>query len=83
MVEGDKNILPIIKTSVSDGQLDIFSDKSYSANRSVRVAVSTSHIASLSASGSNRIKGKNFDGGSFRSCWTGPTARGWLVKSRR
>jgi hypothetical protein len=72
MVEDDKNILPIIKTSVANGQLDISSDRSYSVKRWIRVMVSTLHIPNLSASGSNRIEGKNFDWGSFRSCWTGP-----------
>jgi hypothetical protein len=61
----DANILPIIRTSVSDGRLAIFSDRSYSLNRAIKITVSTPHLTGLSASGSNRVEAQAIDGSEF------------------
>ena len=60
---GEENILPIIKTSISDDRLNIFSDRSYTANQAIRITVAIPHLTRLAASGSNRIEGRNIDGG--------------------
>jgi Putative auto-transporter adhesin, head GIN domain len=62
-IETDKNILPIIKTTVSNGHLDIFSDRSYSLDGRIKVTVSSPNITDISASGSNRIEYEGLAGG--------------------
>ena len=59
---GEENILPTIKTSISDDRLSVFSDRSYTASRAIRVTVAVPHLTSLETSGSNRIEGRNIDG---------------------
>ncbi len=59
-IETDKNILPIIKTTVSNGRLEIYSDQSYSVDGRIKVTVSSPDITDISASGSNRIDGTGF-----------------------
>jgi Putative auto-transporter adhesin, head GIN domain len=62
-IETDKNILPIIKTTVSNGRLDIYSDRSYSLDGRIKVTVSSPNLTDISASGSNQIEGEGFAGG--------------------
>lgn len=62
-IETDKNILPIVKTEVSNGRLNIFTDRSYSINARIKVSVSSPSISEISASGSNRINAGGFAGG--------------------
>jgi len=62
-IETDKNILPIIKTTVSNGRLDIYSDRSYSVDGRIKVTVSSPNLTDISASGSNHIEGEGFTGG--------------------
>lgn len=62
-IEADKNILPIIKTTSENGRLDIYSDRSYSVNRRIRVTVTSPNVSDISASGSNQIEARGFAGG--------------------
>jgi Putative auto-transporter adhesin, head GIN domain len=62
-LSGDANILPIIRTATADGRLDIYPERSYSANRAISIRISTPHLTSLAASGSNHIEAKDIDGG--------------------
>ncbi len=62
-IEADKNILPIIKTTIENGRLDIYSDRSYSVNRRIKVTVTSPNITDISASGSNQIQADGFAGG--------------------
>ncbi len=62
-IEADKNILPIVKTTVTNGQLDISSDQSYSVDGRIDVSVSSPNITDVSAAGSNQISGEGFAGG--------------------
>ncbi len=62
-IETDKNLLPIIKTTVSDGRLDIYSDQSYSVDGRIKITVASPGITEISASGSNRIEAQGFAGG--------------------
>lgn len=62
-IETDKNILPIVKTTVTNGQLDIYSDQSYSVDRRIDVSVSSPNITDLSVAGSNQISAEGFTGG--------------------
>ena len=62
-IETDKNILPIIKTTVSNGRLDIYSDRSYSLDGRIKITVLSPNLTEISASGSNRIEGEGLAGG--------------------
>lgn len=62
-IETDKNILPIIKTTVANGRLDIYSDQSYSVDGRIHITVSSPSITDISASGSNQIQAAGFAGG--------------------
>jgi Putative auto-transporter adhesin, head GIN domain len=62
-IETDKNIMPIIKTTFSNGRLDIYSDQSYSVDGRIKITVSSPNINEISASGSNQIQGAGFTGG--------------------
>ena len=64
-IAGEENILAIIRTTVSGGRLDISSDRSFTANQAIKITVGTPHLARLTASGSNRIEGRNIDGSEF------------------
>jgi len=64
-IETDKNILPIIKTTVSSGRLDVYSDRSYSLDGRIKVTVSSPNLTEISVSGSNQIEGEGLAGGPF------------------
>jgi hypothetical protein len=57
-IETDKNLLPIVKTDVSNGRLDIYTDRSYSVDGRIDVTVTSPNVAEISASGSNHIDGE-------------------------
>ena len=55
-IEGDDNILPLIKTEVSNGVLRIKSSRGFSVNRPVVVKIGTPNIEAISASGAGSIQ---------------------------
>jgi hypothetical protein len=61
-IETDKNLLPIVKTDVSNGRLDIYADRSYSVDGRINVTVTTPDVAEISASGSNHVNGEGLTG---------------------
>jgi hypothetical protein len=61
-IETDKNLLPIVKTDLSNGRLDIYTDRSYSVDGHIDVTVTSPNVAEISASGSNHIKGEGLTG---------------------
>jgi hypothetical protein len=61
-IETDKNLLPIVKTDLSNGRLDIYTDRSYSVNGRIDVTVTSPNIAEISALGSNHIDGEGLTG---------------------
>ncbi|HEY3908726.1 MAG TPA: head GIN domain-containing protein [Stellaceae bacterium] len=63
IIEADKNLLPIIKTTVSNGRLDIYADRSYSVDGRIKITVASPSISEISASGSNHIEAAGFAGG--------------------
>ncbi|HUC69709.1 MAG TPA: DUF2807 domain-containing protein [Stellaceae bacterium] len=62
-IETDKNLLPIVKTDVANGRLDIYTDKSYSVDVRIKVTVTSPDVSDISASGSNQINGEGLAGG--------------------
>jgi len=61
-IETDKNLLPIVKTDISNGRLDIYTDRSYSVDGRINVTVTSPNVAEISASGSNHINGEGLTG---------------------
>ncbi|MDQ3472674.1 MAG: DUF2807 domain-containing protein [Acidobacteriota bacterium] len=55
-IEADDNILPLIKTDVSNGVLRIKNSRGYSVNRPVVVKIGTPNIEGISASGAGTIE---------------------------
>ena len=54
-VEADDNILPLIKTDVSNGVLRIKNSRGYSVNRPILVKIGTPNLEGISASGAGSI----------------------------
>jgi hypothetical protein len=65
VIETDKNLLPIVKTDVSDGRLDIYADRSYSVDGRISVTVTSPNLREIRASGSNQITGEGLSGENF------------------
>lgn len=61
-IETDKNLLPIVKTEVSNGRLEIYTDQSYSADGRIKVTVTSPEVDDISASGSNDINADGLTG---------------------
>lgn len=62
VIETDKNLLPIVKTEVSNGALEIYTDRSYSVDGRIKVSVTSPQVAAIEASGSNQIDGEALTG---------------------
>lgn len=54
-IEGDDNLLPIIKTDVSDGALRIHSDTQYNASRPITIRISIPDLEKYSSAGAGDI----------------------------
>lgn len=54
-VEGDDNILPLVKTYVKDNTLYITSDQSFNVKKAIRVRVTTGDLQEVSSSGASTI----------------------------
>lgn len=63
VIDADRNLLPIIKTTVSNGRLEIYADRSYSVEGRIKVSVASPQISEISASGSNQIEAHGFNSG--------------------
>ena len=55
MLEGDDNLLQLVRTEVDDGVLRIFNEKSYSTSEVIRVRISVPQLDAVFASGANDI----------------------------
>ena len=58
-VEGDDNLLPLIKTDVKDGVLKIYNENSFSTKHKLRVRISLSSLEGISTSGASDIVASN------------------------
>jgi hypothetical protein len=58
-LEGDDNILPLIKTEVKNGTLYIHSDKPFNVQKPIRVKISASDIQTMDISGACDVNAKN------------------------
>lgn len=61
-IETDKNLLPIVKTEVANGRLELYADRSYSVDGRIKVTVTSPDLSDISASGSNEISADGLRG---------------------
>jgi Putative auto-transporter adhesin, head GIN domain len=71
VIETDKNLLPIVKTDVSNGSLAIYTDRSYSVDGRIAVTVTSPNLSEIKASGSNQITGERLSGENFSMSLSG------------
>ena len=64
-VETDDNILPLITTRVSNGELTIGSDDPYTTKLGVKVTITTPSLSAVSIAGSGDVKASGVSGKSF------------------
>lgn len=64
-ISGESNILPLITTTVNQGELTIASKGSYQSNERIRVVVTTPHLKELSISGAANVEADIPDGNSL------------------
>lgn len=57
-LEGDDNLLPLLKTEVRGGTLYIETEKSFSAKKSIRVRITMKNLENLSSSGASNFQVK-------------------------
>lgn len=58
-LEGDDNILSLIKTEVKNGTLHVWSDKPFNVKNPIRVKVAAEDIQALNISGACKVDAKN------------------------
>jgi len=60
-VEADDNLLPLIKTEVDNGILEISSEKRFNTKSPVRIRISAPNIEELEVSGASKVNLSNLD----------------------
>jgi hypothetical protein len=68
IIETDRNLLPFVKSDVSNNRLDLHTERSYSVDRRIKITVTSPIIANISGSGGNDIIAEGLIGGSL-SIW--------------
>lgn len=64
-VEGDSNLLPLLRTDLSGGSLSIRTEGSLRSANPLRVTVTTPHLRKLHANGSGQLDVSGLNGGDF------------------
>lgn len=54
-IEGDDNLLPLVRTEVNNGVLEVFNEKSFSTKNAIRVRISVPQLDAVSTSGASDI----------------------------
>ncbi|HEY0380502.1 MAG TPA: head GIN domain-containing protein [Pyrinomonadaceae bacterium] len=70
-VEGDDNLLPLVRTEVNNGVLEIFNEKPYSSRDAIRVRVSAPQLDAVSTSGASDIVVSNVKSDDFNLSTSG------------
>ena len=65
-IEGDDNLLPLIKTEVKNGVLSINNEKGFSTNNKLRVRISVASLDAISTSGASDIVASNVKSSDFK-----------------
>jgi hypothetical protein len=55
-IEGDDNILPLIKTEVKSGTLHVYSDKSFNVKQPIKLKITTPDVQSIDLSGASTAR---------------------------
>jgi Putative auto-transporter adhesin, head GIN domain len=64
-IEGDDNLLPLIRTEVKNGVLNIDNEKSFNTEHALRVRISVPNLDALSTSGANEFEVTNVKSDDF------------------
>jgi Putative auto-transporter adhesin, head GIN domain len=64
-IEGDDNLLPLIRTEVNDGVLNISNEKSFSTRNPIRVRISVPQLDAISTSGASDLVVSNVKSEAF------------------
>jgi hypothetical protein len=64
-VEGDDNLLPLVRTEINDGVLDISNEKPYSSRDAIRLRISAPQLDAVSTSGASDITVSNVKSDDF------------------
>ncbi len=64
-IRGDDNLIPLVKTVVKDNTLHIWSKKSISPRRKIKIEITTDNLTNISCSGANRILASNINNHEF------------------
>lgn len=64
-IAGDENLLPLIKTEVTNSSLKIFSDKSISPSKAIKIKINLHTLDKLSLNGANTTLVSGFNSDSF------------------
>jgi hypothetical protein len=70
-ISGEINILPLIITTVNQGELTITTKGSYQSNKSIRVVVTTANLKELSISGACSVVAEIVDGDTLELDFSG------------
>ena len=70
-VEGDDNLLPLVRTEVNDGVLDISNERPYSTKNAIRVRISAPQLDAISTSGASDIVVSNVKSDDFNVSTSG------------
>ena len=70
-IEGDDNLLPLVKTEVRNGVLRIYNDGAYSASRAISVRISQPDLEAVSSNGAADIRVTNVKNDQLTISWQG------------
>jgi hypothetical protein len=65
-IEGDDNLLPLIRTEVKNGVLDISTDEGFSTKHKLRVRISVPNLDAINLSGASDIVASNIKSEDFK-----------------
>ena len=70
-IEGDDNLLPLIKTEVRNGVLNIYNDGSYTATKAIVVRIAVPDLEAISSTGATDIHVTNVKNDQLTITWKG------------
>ena len=70
-LEGDDNLLQIVRTEVKDGVLEVYNEKPYSTREAIRVRISVPQLDAVSTSGASDIVVSNVKSDAFNISTSG------------
>lgn len=70
-IEGDDNLLPLVKSEVRDGVLRIYNDASYSATKAISVRMALPDLEAISSNGAADIRVTNVKNDQLTISWQG------------